>query len=192
MGFKVSVICEDHTLDQFVVRPVMAALLAYIGKPNAQVRVVTSPRIHGYEDLLRQVCELVDRWAIISDVVILAVDTDCEDGNTRPRNKPLSLANALRECERTENVVVVFARQEIEVWALWGIRSQLGVPWAEVLDDCDPKEAFFEPQVTDADRGRPDRGRTRLVASSLIAGWQSIKSGCEELAQLEIDIRSLT
>jgi hypothetical protein len=191
VSFKVAIACEDHTLDQFVVRPVVSAMLAALGKSKARVQVITSPRLHGFDDLVRQVCDLVARWGAVSDLVIIAADTDCDDGELRPRNKPQSLHGALADCHsHSERAIAVFARQEIEVWSLWGVRVDLGAAWADVRTDCDPKERFFEPLLTEDDQRRPDRGRTRLTTRSLEAGWQSLKGGCPELAELEAEVRN--
>jgi hypothetical protein len=192
MGVKAAVICEDHTNDQYIVRPLIAELLKHLGKPQANVRVVSSPRLHGFEDVVGQACALLERWGAASDIVIFAVDTDCDDGELHERNKILALGNALNQCTKhLENAVVVFARQEVEVWALWGVRGDLGTSWDEVRKECHPKETFFEPQVRQSERKRPDGGRTRLMQESLRSGWQSIRSRSPELAQLEEDVKAV-
>ncbi len=75
------------------------------------------------------------------------------------------------------------------MWAVWGVRSLLGVSWSAVRAERDPKERFFDPQTTDADAKAPGKGRTRLIKESLSAGWASIASGCPELKDFEKSLR---
>ena len=96
----------------------------------------------------------------------------------------------MANCPKGENALVVAARQELEVWALWGSRSKLGAPWNEVLDECHPKERFFEPLITAEDNKFPGRGRERLITVSLQQGWRSLCAGCPELAQLQGEFRA--
>jgi hypothetical protein len=191
MSCKISIICEDHTLDQYICKPVIKAAATEVGKPNAQVRVVTSPRLTGFDSLKGQACALLERWATISDVVVFVVDLDCDDGVVHARNKIEALMNAIASCEGKRKAVVVFAQQEVEVWALWGSRANLPISWLEVLAECDPKELLFEPMLTSADLKKPDQGRTRLIQQSLALGWTSISNGCNELTQLVGDLRNV-
>jgi hypothetical protein len=191
MSFKVAVVCEDHTLDQFIVRPVIGALLQAIGKPRANVHVVTNPQLRGIGDLRVQACELLRRYAPISNAVVYVIDTDCEDGTRGRRDRQADLRHILGGCDADQDkAFTVAAIQEVEVWALWGMRAQLP-PWAQVRAHCDPKEAYFEQFVTEADRRRPDRGRTRLVEKTLSAGWASLSSGCQELDELAHAVRAV-
>ena len=192
MSLKVAAICEDHTNDQYIVRPVIQSLLGHLGKPKAQVTVVTSPRLHGFDDVMSQACELLERWGAVSDVVVFAVDTDCEDGIKRDKNKILALGNRLASCESNgEKAVALLAREEVETWALWGSRANLNSRWENVRDECHPKERYFNGLITDADRNRPDGGRARLMEMSLSGGWQSIRTGCPELSDFEVKMQEI-
>ena len=190
MSFKVTLAFEDHTLDQYIGRPVMQALLADLGKPNAIVRPVMNPRIRGIEQLKNQACEILDSYSPISDFVVFMIDCDGEDGSHGRGDRLATFRNLIANCPKGENALVVVARQELEVWALWGSRSDLGVPWSEVIKERDPKERFFEPLITAADQKFPGRGRERLVTLSLRSGWRSLRSGCPELAQLQDELQA--
>jgi hypothetical protein len=126
----------------------------------------------------------------VSDFVVYIVDTDKEDGRSGRRDRLASFRNLLSGQPREGQAIIVAARQEIEVWALWGSRSELGVPWSEVVEERDPKERFFDPLITEADLRLPGQGRERLIARSLSAGWRSLASRCPEIAQLREDFRS--
>lgn len=62
MSLRVAVACEDHTHDQYVVRPVVETLLSAAGFPRAQVRVITDPRINGIEDLKANAGAIAERY----------------------------------------------------------------------------------------------------------------------------------
>jgi len=181
---KVAVACEDHTLDQYALRPIVQAALAACGRRNAHVHIITDPRIQGYEALRRHACGILQRYSRIADRVLFVIDGDGD------ANRAASFWDLLATCDSAQQqACVVAAAQEVEVWLLWGQRSALGVPWAEVRTEPHPKERFFEPLLTDNDRRRPDGGRTRLAKASLAAGWSSLAAGCPELGALVEDLR---
>lgn len=187
MSYRVALICEDHTLDQYILRPVAEALLREIGKPRAIVRPVTDPRLKGLGDLRKELPNLIKRYGPISDLVIVAIDADCEDGQEGRVSRAASFASLL---QHAENAVLVVAIQELEVWAMWGARGRLDVPWSTVRAECHPKEVYFERLLTNADARQPGRGRTRLIAESLASGWASLATGCPELAELAMQVRA--
>lgn len=187
MSFRVFVVCEDHTLDQYVVVPIVKAMLSHLGKPKALVKVVTNPRLTGISHVESQFVELAERYSAIGDVVIFAVDRDALDGvdgrGDRAQAFETRRAN-LDEAVRGK-VEVILAVEETEVWALWGSRADLGAAWSTVRAERDSKELYFDPQVTPADLRQPGGGRGRLVSQSLSNGWGSLVSGCPELKALE-------
>lgn len=186
VSLRVAVACEDHTLDQFVLKPVIERALTHLGKPHARVQMVTNPRLGGLGDLRRELCGIIDRWLGMSDVIVVALDADCDDARRQ------SFSDLLDECEAsTEHVILVVAIQELEVWLLWGQRSSIDASWTEIREECHPKERFLAPLLTPADLAMPDRGRKRLIADSLAAGWQSICAGCQELADLTDGLREV-
>ena len=188
---KVAFVCEDPTNDQYIVRPVLQALLADLGRPRARVFPVTNPRTTGFDSLLAHACEILDRYSQQAAAVIFVIDLDCDDGSPGRRNKPQRLRNALSQCAGTLNTVSVAAVQEVEVWALWGVRNELADSWTEVRAQCDPKDIYFEGQITKADGLTPDGGRRRLVESALASGWRSIAGACPELADLREELAQL-
>ena len=190
MSLKVSLALEDHTNDQYIACPVVRATLADLGKPRALVRPITNPRMNGIGALRAQARELLDRYGAISDFVVFIVDADGEDGSPGRRDRRASFQNLLNGSPRSEQAIVVAVKQELEVWALWGSRSELDVPWSEVIRERDPKERFFDPLITDADLRLPGQGRERLTALSLSSGWRSLASRCPEIAQLREDFRA--
>jgi len=182
VSYKVAVATEDHTLDQYIVGPVVRAVMAAIGKPKAVVHVITNPRIRGFDDLRAQACEIVAKYAPIMNVLVFAIDLDCQDGQEGRPDRLVRLGNALQHCALDKAAVLtVGAVNEVEIWALWGSRGELPDGWETVRAECHPKEIYFEPLMTREDLLKPDRGRKRLIESSLAGGLASLVQGCGEI-----------
>lgn len=190
MTCRIAIACSDHTLDEYVLVPVIELAMKAIGKPKARVKPIRDPRIQGDSEYFRRTCELLARYGPIADAVVFVVDVDCDDGRDGSPHRVEKMRAVLDRCESPYRgkAVVVGAIHEAEVWATWGSRSELGVAWSVVRADCHPKERFFNPLLTPSDHDLPDKGRARLTQQSLAAGWESIKSGCPELGDLEREI----
>ena len=177
---------EDHTHDQYIGRPILQRLVSEVGRPHAQVHVVTQPRLRGFSTVRAELCWILRRYGPIADAIVVIVDRDC----TVSREEQLGAA-AL-ECEAYgTKAVFVCAVEELEVWALWGSRSRIGCQWSEVRSYPHPKERFFEPLLLEVDGKQPGGGRSELVERSLAGGWRSLIGGCPELGELEARIRML-
>jgi len=187
MSFRVSAVCEDPTLDQYLVVPLLRSLMAAVGKPHASVTVVTNPKLNGISTVETNFASIATRYAAVANLVVFAVDRDAEAGR---RAKFDSLRSALPPSAAAK-VRVLLAVEETEVWSLWGSRSEISATWAEVRAERDPKERFFDPLLIPTDATQPGRGRGRLIKASLSAGWASLASGCPELADLEADVRTM-
>lgn len=165
---KVAFICEDHTNDQYIVKPLLEALMKALGKPRANVSPVTSPRLTGFDSLLRELCGMVKRYGRVASAVVVAFDLDGEDGQEGRPDKSAKVRYALEQCQgRPDNVFLLPVRQELEVAALWGARGTLAATWTEIRAEPHPKERFFDPLLERSDALSPDGGRTRLVEQSL-------------------------
>jgi len=191
VSVKISVLCEDHTNDRYLIEPVIRAALSALGKPRATVDVKALPKAErGVDQLLARICTHLARWGGPSSAVVYVADADCNDGVDGRGDRRAGMLDRVAACENhRDKAVVVVAIQEAEVWALWGVRAELGVPWPDVRAECDPKERFFEAYLDGS--LTPDGGRRKLMERALSAGWDSLKSGCPELQQLEDELRPL-
>lgn len=179
MSFRVAVACEDHTVDQYILKPLLEGALRWAGRPHARVRMITSPRIQGISDLRRELCSILKPWLFQADALVVVVDRDCDP------QRQAAWTQLIDACDIDANRVhLLVPEQEAEIYCLWGVRRDLPGSWDDVRDECHPKEVYLEPRLSRADLARPDRGRKRLIESSLASGFESIASGCNELRDL--------
>ena len=192
MSCRIHVIFEDHTLDQYVARPIVKAMAADAGRPRARVKAVSTPPPRGIEAVVQRFDELSARYAAAGDLVVFALDADGLDGAAgRPDRKAVLEARrqALPE-DVARKVLVVLARQELEVWAMWGARERLGAAWADVRAERHPKDVHWPRLLEPGDATLPGKGRQRLVEESLALGWASVCGGCPELAEATEEMRA--
>ena len=75
---RVLAIPEDFRKDQYILQPILSALLEAAGKPKARVRVCTDPLLGGISQALRweRIVEILDRYRGMVDLFVLCVDRD--------------------------------------------------------------------------------------------------------------------
>lgn len=180
---RVVVICEDFTKDQYIAKPVIEAMLDWLGRPRARVVVAREPRLRGVEDAtnwdrLRQV---IARYEGMADAYVLLIDRDADPG----RRKRLHKIEALAKAALPEGVAFYAenAWQELEVWALAAVTLPASWSWKGIRKERDPKERYFDPIV--AKRGlqdEPGEGRQTLGRE---AGrqYQRVRQLCPEDVQ---------
>jgi hypothetical protein len=179
---RVLVIPEDQTLDQYIAKPVVEALVKDVGF-KAKVDVLPEPRLHGTGEALDQeiVAEIVADNPMI-DLFLLVVDRDCD------RQENVAKA-AAREEEHEGKLLHCLAVEEIEVWMLALYKNVLSASFSDIRKDCDPKERYAEPFLKQQGRTGPGGGRKHAMKA--IAGkWQSLKGTCPELEALQDQVRA--
>lgn len=93
MSLRIFVACEDHTHDQYILKPVLECLLVSIGRVHAQVRIITTPRMRGIDELKSNACSILARYGPLSDAVIFAFDADGLDGKDGRRDRKSSFVS---------------------------------------------------------------------------------------------------
>ncbi len=177
---NVLIIPEDFRNDQYVLKPVIKAMLKTVGRPRAKVIVCKDPLLGSVEQALRweRIQEIITRYQSMVDVFLLCVDRDSLPGRR----------SRLDELERffAEN-----AWQELEVWLLAGHDLPREWPWQEIRQERDPKERYFVPFAKS--RGvfdEPGEGRKSL-AMEAAGRYPRIRSRCpEDIVALENKIRA--
>ncbi len=177
MSLRVLVIPEDPTHNGYILKPLVEAVLADLGKHSARVQVLTSPRLNGYDqarmairnELLTSYGHL-DLWLFMPDAdratpaAMLAMETEMQGSGV-----------ALYCCP---------AQPEVEIYACVAYRAEIAQDWAATRANPRMKEEVFAPLL--AAHGDPRRaggGRDQMVSESL-RNLPLLYSLCPELKRL--------
>jgi hypothetical protein len=138
-------VCEDYTLDQYVLQPILEAMFREIGR-KAKIRPCMDPRFRGISqatnwERLRE--EVIKRYKGMWDCFLLIVD---RDGDAGRRTKLDGLEARATEMLPGDRVFLAEnAWQEVEVWVLAGHELPSAWAWKDVRADPNPKEHYFQP-----------------------------------------------
>ena len=160
---NVLVIPEDFRNDQYVLKPLIERVLRDAGRPTACVRVCRNPRLGRVDQALNpdRLEDIVRRYDGMTDLFILCVDRDGEEGRRR------RLDRLEREVGGDRVFLAENAWEEIETWALAGLALPGGWRWKTVRAEVHVKERYFE--VLARERGvadGPGGGRKALGAEA--------------------------
>lgn len=183
---NVFIIPEDFRKDQYILKPIVEAMLTSLGKPRANVRVCQDPLLGGVTEALKwkRIEEILSLYRGMVQVFLLIVDRDGQDGRRTAINTLETKAAAVLPEDRVllgEN-----AWQEVEVWLLAGLDLPNNWKWREIRQELNPKEVYFEPLA----RARgvmdgPGQGR-KTLARQAAGSYARIRSLCQEdVAELE-------
>ncbi len=183
---KVLVVGEGPT-DEYMLRPIVQAMLKTMGKVQANVRFSpVSKRKQGIRDVLTwNYLEAIIIANPMVDVFLLCVDRDGLAG----RKQQLTILE--REGKKVLTVGQTFlaenAWQEIEVWLLAGQKDLPGEwRWQDVRQEPSAKERYFEPYARQRELLSESPGGGRMtIASAAAANYPRIRQLCPELADLE-------
>lgn len=183
MSLRVLVIPEDPTDNGYILKPLVQALMTAAGRPKATVSVLSSPRLTGYDHAMRAIKEdLPGRYAHYG-LWLFMPDAD--------RASPAAMAALERHADGLGiRLLACPARPEVEIYACFAHRAELGLSWDEARAHTRFKEQVFEPLLARVgDARRPGGGRDRLIAAAL-GNWQALLQFCPELADLLTRIRT--
>ncbi len=186
---NVLVIPEDFRKDQYVLLPLVEALLAAAGKARARVRVCIDPLLGSVDQALSwaRIREIIDRYPMV-DLFLVCVDRDGEEGRRESLDRLESEAEKILGAGRKlfgEN-----AWQELEVWLLAGHDLPAKWSWKKIRREPHPKETYFLPFAeAQGVLEEPAEGR-KTLARQAAARYPRIRQLCpEDVAVLEQRIR---
>lgn len=173
---KVLVIPEDPTYNGYILKPLIEKIMSSIGKPNAEVIVLTNPFATGYEMIKAALPDICERYRHF-DCMLFLPDQDCQD-------RAAELANVETQAQQIGvKLLACAAVQEVEAWLLAGHTDKLNADWKTIRNDCDLKERYFNPFLAEhGDRSVGD-GRKRLMREAL-THFDGILMRCPELKEL--------
>jgi hypothetical protein len=177
---NVMIIPEDFRKDQFILQPIIAAMLAALGKPRAKVEVCRDPLLGGIAqalnvDELEQIVK--DRPTI--DLFLLCVDRDGEQGRRDQLNR-LEAALQPKVQKAGGTFLGENAWQEIEVWTIAGHQLLPGLQWSYIRAERDSKEAYFEPLAQAHGLDNEDDGGRKQSSIDAARRYRRIQRLCKE------------
>lgn len=173
---NVLVLPEDFRKDQHILRPLFARLFRDIGRPRARVDICFDPLLGGIDEALKseRMAEVMDKYGKMVDVFILCVDRDGKVGRRRRLDQIESEFGGARVF-LAEN-----AWEEIETWALAGLRLPGAWRWAEVRAEVDVKERYFEPLMRQRGAADDRGGGRKLLGEEASRRIDAIRQKCPE------------
>ena len=188
---NVLVIAEDAHNDQHILRPLIRAMLAYIGKPQAKLDV-TSSRPGGVRRATtwNALAEIIDENREVH-LFLLIVDRDGVAGR-RERLNQLE-QRAVTVLNRTDKTLLAEnAWQEIEVWVLAGMTDRpRNWPWRDIRAEAHAKERYFAPYAERRGLSRELGGGRSVLGREAASNYQRIRRICpEDVRALEDRIRT--
>lgn len=187
---NVLVIPEDFRKDQYILKPIIEAMLNSCGRPRARVVVCKDPVLGGVNQAMRweYLKEIFDRYRGMVDLFLLCVD---RDGVASRRARLAELeAQAAADLPADRVLLAENAWQELEVWVLAGHELPNQWVWREIRDELHPKERYYLPFAkARAMIDQPAEGR-RALSLEAARRYDRIKQLCpEDVANLEQRIK---
>jgi hypothetical protein len=183
---NVLVIPEDFRKDQYILKPIVAAMLEAIGRPRARIQICMDPLLGGVEQATNweRIREILESYSGMVDLFLLCIDRDGDAG------RRAALDNIERKAARIlaskKRLFAEHAWQELEVWILAGHPLPAHWRWSEIRQEIHPKEKYFLEFAKSKDATEePGEGRKSL-AEEVARNYPRIRQLCsEDVAMLE-------
>jgi hypothetical protein len=175
----VLVIPEDPTYNGYILEPLVTRLMADCGKGNANIKILTNPKVSGFEDARQKIPNIAQRYSHF-DLLLFMVDNDGQ-------NRTPSLDHIESTVPRLIGCAAV---EEIEAWLLAGHIEKLGRSWSIVRSDTSVKENIFGPFLDKFGNMRRAGGGRDLLMQETLSNYSGLLERCPELATLRDKISS--
>lgn len=188
---NVLVIPEDFVKDQYILRPIIDAMLNHLGKPRSRITICYDPRLGSVSQALRweRIAGIIERYQGMYQLFLLCVDRDGQEGR-RSQLDYLEQQAATR-LGQDKGFLAEHAWQEIEVWALAGHDLLAGWTWREIRAEINPKELYFEQLAEQRGLTATEDGGRKVLSREAARRYGRIRQRCpEDIAALETRIRT--
>ena len=141
---RVLVIPEDFRKDQYMLKPIVTAMMAALGKPRAKVMICQDPLLGGISEALKweNIESIIKQYPMV-DLFLLCVDRDGNMGRATVLNNLETKATTI--LSPNSLFLAENAWQEIEVWILAGQDLPKEYNWQKIRQEINPKETYFLP-----------------------------------------------
>ena len=161
MSFTVLVIPEDPLQNGHILKPLVQAIMRGVGRPAAKVKLLTKPRLRGYDQAVRIIRNELPETYGFMDLWLFFPDADRATSDAMQR---------LEEDVGARGITLpcCAAQPELEVYACTAFRDEIRERWEDVRHHPRMKEEIFEPLLaTHGDPRRAGGGRDRMTEASL-------------------------
>jgi hypothetical protein len=182
---KILVIPEDFRKDQYMLKPIITAMMAKLGKPSTKVMICQDPLLGGISEALKweNIENIINQYPIV-DLFLLCVDRDGKEGRKTALEKIEEKAAQILSTQRF--LLAENAWQEIEVWVLAGQNLPTDWNWRDIRNEINPKETYFLPLSQQRNLlNDPGEGR-KTLAEEAVKRYDRIRKLCpEDIINLE-------
>ena len=186
MSFKVLVIPEDPTNNGYILQPLLKAILAEAGKPQAKIDVLKNPHLKGYDQAVTAIKtpSILEQKYKFWNLWIFMPDRDrASEGAMRELERDLAT--------RQVNLLCCPAEPEVEIYACVAYRRDLDAAWEKVRVSKRMKEDHFDPLLMKhGDKQGAGEGRKLMIQESL-KSMRTLYQLCPELDDLRQRVTKL-
>lgn len=187
---RVLIIPEDFRKDQYILKPLIEAMLHWLDVSRPRIQVCRDPLIGGISKALNEalIRQILERYQGMVDLFLLLVDRDGIAGRAQRlrqlENATLSLLN--------KNILIgENAWQEIEVWALAGLSLPTEWQWKTIRMEVNPKELYFEVLAQRRRVSKGPGGGRKALGEEAARNYSRIRQLCtEDIQNLEQNIEN--
>lgn len=186
---NVLVIPEDFVNDQYILRPIVSAMLSSLGKPRSKITICYEPRLGSVSQALRweRIAQIIDRYRGMYDLFLLCIDRDGQEGRRVQLDMLEHHAQTVldsHKCFLAEN-----AWQEVEVWVLAGHHLPADWSWKAIRAEINPKEWYFDTLAKQRGLIDDGNGGRNILAREAARRYGRIRQLCpEDIGRLEARI----
>ena len=186
------VIPEDFRKDQYLLRPLFVRLFEDLGFTNVRVRVCQDPLLGGVREALKleRVKEIVEQYGAMTDMLVLCVDRDGVEGRSDQLSK-LECQISADVSQHGARFVAENAWEEIETWALAGLKLRKGWRWDAVCREVQVKERYFEPLAQQLGVSDGPGGGRKTLGERAARNINAIRRKCPDFDALARRIEAL-
>lgn len=171
---NVLIIPEDYRNDQFILEPLLGRLFRELIASTARVKICSDPNLGGIGEALKleRLRKIKKKYAPMVDLCILCVDRDGQAGR---RKRLDEIKRALGPDFLAEN-----AWEEVETWALAGLRLPKGWAWKEVRAEVHVKELWFDRLAQERGIEKDPGAGRRTIGREAARNIAAIRRKCPE------------
>ena len=187
---NILIIPEDFRKDQYMLQPIVKAMMEALGKSKAKIKVCQDPLLGGVVEALKweRIEEIIDRYRMV-DLFLLCVDRDGKAGRKQVLDKIEQ--QSAQVLPQGKVLLAENAWQEIEVWVLAGHHLPSEWNWQTIRQEVNPKETYFIPLAKERNLlATPGEGR-KILAEEAAKKYNRIRQLCpEDIINLEQRVES--